>query len=202
MSRGVAGSAPSPIEKYGWSGVLIPSSFAVAATFGLAGQLEKTGRWEEAMGLWQGVLPLLSDDAPANRVRVLEGLGTAAAGMAQYRDAARVLGEAVALSRTVTGVGSPDYGRLVVAWSAALMRSGEPDKAEDAIRLLSRRVTSSTNADRRDEIDASHVDHDIAPGAGERRHRHLGASGGHQLRWQHAARARRRRVGGRCPRPS
>jgi tetratricopeptide (TPR) repeat protein len=112
------------------------TGLAVAATFGLAGQLEKTGRWEEAMGLWQGVLPLLSDDAPANRVRVLEGLGTAAAGMAQYRDAARVLGEAVALSRTVTGVGSPDYGRLVVAWSAALMRSGEPDKAEDAIRLL------------------------------------------------------------------
>jgi tetratricopeptide (TPR) repeat protein len=88
------------------------------------------------MGLWQGVQPLVSDDAPANRVRVLEGLGTAAAGMARYPDAARFLGEAVSLSRTVTGVGSPDYGRLVLAWSAALMRSGEPDKAEDAIRLL------------------------------------------------------------------
>ncbi|HEY3848458.1 MAG TPA: hypothetical protein VGL95_15230, partial [Acetobacteraceae bacterium] len=112
------------------------TSLAVAATFGLAGELEKTGRWEEAMGLWRDVQPLLSDDAPAYRVRVLEGLGTAAAGMARYQDAAGFLAEAVSLSRTVTGVGSPDYGRLVLAWSAALMRSGEPDKAEDAIRLL------------------------------------------------------------------
>ncbi|WP_158931979.1 tetratricopeptide repeat protein, partial [Acidisphaera sp. S103] len=33
------------------------AALAVAATGGLAGALEKTGRWEEAMGLWQGVLP-------------------------------------------------------------------------------------------------------------------------------------------------
>jgi tetratricopeptide (TPR) repeat protein len=109
---------------------------AVAATGALAEQLEKTGNGQAAVVLWQAVLPLLSDDAPVYRITVLEGLGTAAAGMARYQDATRFFGEAVSQGRSVAGVGSPAYGRMVLAWAEALMRSGEPDKAEDAIRLL------------------------------------------------------------------
>jgi tetratricopeptide (TPR) repeat protein len=109
---------------------------AVAATGGLAERLDGSGKGQEAVGLWAAMLPLLSDDAPAPRVTVLEGLGTAAVDMARYRDAVRLFGEAVSLSRRVMGAGSPVYGRLVVAWAGALSQSGEPDKAEDALRLL------------------------------------------------------------------
>ena len=109
---------------------------AVAATAALAEQLEQTGKGQEAVALWEATLPLLSDDTPALRVTVLEGLGTAAAGMAQHHDAARLFGQAAALAGTAIGPGSPTYGRVVLAWSEALAQSGEPDKAEDALRLL------------------------------------------------------------------
>ena len=112
------------------------AGLAVAATGALAAQLEKTGQGRQAVGLWDAVLPMLSGDALAYRVTVMEGLATAAAGMAQYQDAARLFGEAVPVGRGVLGAGSPAYGQLVVAWAEALMRAGEPDKAEDAMRLL------------------------------------------------------------------
>lgn len=112
------------------------AGLAVAATRALTQQLEKTGNGQEAMVLWQGVLPLLSDDAPIHRVAVLEGFGRAAAGMARYKDAVRLFGQAVSLTRTVIGPGSPAYGQVVAAWAEALVQSGEPAKAEDALRLL------------------------------------------------------------------
>ena len=54
--------------------------------------------------------------------------------MARHQDAARLFGDAMSLSRTVMGAGSPVYGRLVVARAEALMRSGEADKAEETLR--------------------------------------------------------------------
>jgi tetratricopeptide (TPR) repeat protein len=112
------------------------TALAVAATGGLAERLVDTGHAHEAVDQWQAVLPLLSEDTPVHRVTVLEGLATAAAALGEWPDAARMLGEAVALCRAEIGAGSPTYGRLATAWAEALLRSGEPDAAEDALRLL------------------------------------------------------------------
>jgi tetratricopeptide (TPR) repeat protein len=112
------------------------TGLVVAATGTLAEHLVGTGRAASAIALWQGVLPLLSDDAPVHRVTLLEGMGTAAAAMGQAADAARLFGEAVSLSRSEIGAGSVVYSRLVVEWAETLMQSGDPCGAEDAIRLL------------------------------------------------------------------
>lgn len=112
------------------------ASLAIAATGALVEPLEAAGKGQEAVVLWEAILPLLSDDVPAQRVTVLEGLGVAAAGMAQYQDAVRLFGEAVSLSRRVVGAGSPAYGQVVLAWAGALIKAGEPDKAEGALHLL------------------------------------------------------------------
>jgi tetratricopeptide (TPR) repeat protein len=120
------------------------AGLAVAATGALADKLVNAGKGLEAIGLWESLLPLLSEDAPARRVTVLEGLGAASASIGRAADAVRLFGEAVSLSRTEMGAGSPTYGRLVLAWSEALMRSGERDKAEDAVRLLADDTSPST----------------------------------------------------------
>jgi tetratricopeptide (TPR) repeat protein len=112
------------------------AGLAVAATEAFAEQLVEAGRGPQAIQLWQAVLPLLSEDAPVYRVTVLEGMGTASAEMGKSQDAARFFGEAVSLSRTEMGAGSLTYDRLVLAWAAALMRSGEPAKSDEALRLL------------------------------------------------------------------
>jgi tetratricopeptide (TPR) repeat protein len=112
------------------------TGLAVAATGILAEHLVDTGRGRQAIAMWDAVLPMLSEDAPIHRVTVLEGMGNAAASMGQTKDAARFFGEAVSLSRTEMGAGSLSYANLVMTWAEALIRSGEPAPAEDAMRLL------------------------------------------------------------------
>lgn len=109
---------------------------AVAATGTLADHVLGTGRGREAIDLWQAVLPMVPPDSPVDRLTVLEGLGKAADGLAEYADAARFFQQAADLCGTAVGRGAPMYRRLVAALAEALTESGEPARAEDALRLL------------------------------------------------------------------
>ncbi|HBK05543.1 MAG TPA: hypothetical protein DDZ81_06710 [Acetobacteraceae bacterium] len=132
------------------------AGMALAATGALAEHALSTGRGHEAIGLWQAVLPVVSeDDAPMQRVTVLEGLGKAANAIADYADAARLFQEAVTLCRTANGPGSPLYHRLVAAWADALTQSGEPARTEDALRLLN--IDPSPAARRQQTIGLIHL---------------------------------------------
>ncbi len=109
---------------------------AVSATGTLAENVLGTGRGREAIDLWQAVLPMVPPDSPADRLTVLEGLGKAADGLAEYADAARFFQQAAELCGTAVGRGAPMYRRMVAALAEALTESGEPARTEDALRLL------------------------------------------------------------------
>ncbi len=112
------------------------SRMAVSATSALAEHALSTGRGRDAIDLWRAVLPMVPPDAPADLLTVLDGLGKAADGLAEYADAARFFRQAADLSGTAIGRGAPQYRRMVAALAEALTESGEPARAEDALRLL------------------------------------------------------------------
>ena len=109
---------------------------AVSVTGTLAEHVLGAGRGLEAIDLWRAVQPMVPPDSPADRLTVLEGLGKAADGLAEYAAAARFFQQAADLCATAVGRGAPMYRRLVAALAEALTESGEPDRAEDALRLL------------------------------------------------------------------